>query len=101
MFDAEAAWADLAALIETRPGWGPDRLLGEMRKLETKHHLAEGLLSRVLRVYGGRFTLVINEGEAVPAGALGAVPLAAEDDTPPPIVRGGRDGRRNGRNAHG
>lgn len=76
-FDADAAWADLAAHIESREGHGSKTLLATMRELETKHRLREGLLERVLRLYRGGVQIVaINPADAGPAGGL---PVEPED----------------------
>lgn len=94
MFDAQAAWEELAETVGTREGWGTDRLLAQMRKLETKHVLAEGLLQRVMRLYPGQLQLVvINPAEVVPNGAAGAVPSPAEAGAAPATDPGGHDGR--------
>lgn len=82
MFDAEAAWADLAEQIAERDGWGSERLLARMRQLETRHRLQEGLFQRFLRVYGGRFTVVFSQGEAGPSGAGRAAPVGSADGAP-------------------
>jgi hypothetical protein len=97
VFDAEAAWADLAEVIASRPGWGPDALLAQMRKLETKHRVTEGLFGRFVRLFGDRFEVSVNRAEPVTAGELEAMPLAAESGAAPPTVQGGHDGSRSRR----
>lgn len=93
-FDAEAAWADLAERVAERDGWGAKTLLAEMRQLETKHRLQEGLFQRFLRVYGGRFSVVVNPAEAGPSGGERVHPAASADGAASPEVEGDHDERR-------
>lgn len=95
MFDADAAWADLAEAVAGREGWGRDRLLAEMAKLQVKHRISETLLERMMRIFRGKLVLVpADQAESLPAGELAAEPLAAEEGAAPIEVRGGRDDER-------
>lgn len=94
MFDEGAAWADLTALVSEREGWGRDRLLAEMAKLQVKHRITETLLERMMRVFRGRIVLVpANQAEALPAGESGVSPPATEEGAA--RVPGGPDDRRS------
>jgi hypothetical protein len=96
VFDAEAAWEDLQEVIASREGWGRDRLLAEMAKLQTKHRIVPSLFERMMRLYRGRLVLVpaSQQAEVAPAGEPEAVPPVAKEDAAPIEVRGGRDDER-------
>lgn len=98
MFDAEAAWADLAERVAEREGWGRDKLLAEMAKLQVKHRISETLFERMMRIFRGRVILVpADQAEALPAGESRAAPGAAEEGAAPIEVLGGRDDDRSRR----
>jgi hypothetical protein len=83
LVDHSAAWLDLVKLIESRDGWGSKQLLAEMSKLEAKHRVSEGLIERVLRLYGVQLADAVNQSipEAPANGRSGTTPTAPEPVT--------------------
>lgn len=93
--DYEAAWLELGEVVASREGWGAKALAAEMQKVLARHQIPEGHVERLLRLYGGRVSIVIETPEAPASDGNGSTPSPAAPVPGHRQTPGGHDGSRH------
>lgn len=72
VFDFEAAWGDLLALLESdpRPNWGAKQLRDEMGRILARRRVNEAGLAQMLRLYGVHVDANLRDAGPTPGGIV-------------------------------